>query len=316
MLQILRAIMSIKQLAQFLRLPNLLIMAVTQYLIQYWVIVPALVAHQLSPTLSFATFGGLVLYTLLIAGAGNIINDILDAPIDQINKPDKVFIGRVLSSKTAYGIYCAMNGLAIVIAICLDVISHQFLFTPIGIIIILLLYWYSATFKRQVLIGNLIIALLCAFVAVIVWWANEVAITQLTIIDEASANSLSFLLLIYTLFAFLSTMYREIVKDMQDIEGDEQQGCRTLPIATNLITAKWIAFLFGLTLVVSLAFPVLQLLSQQKYLGLSYLNLFIILPLLFSFWQLKRATNPTDFKQLSSLIKWIMLGGLGLLFAL
>ncbi len=291
-------------------------MAITQYLIQYWVIVPALKAAHLSPVLSYFTFSCLVIYTILIAAAGNIINDIFDAPIDKINKPNEVIVGKVISKKSAYWLYYSMNIIAISIAIYLDISTNQLLFTPAGMVIIALLYWYSKTFKRQILIGNLVIAILCAFVAVIVWWAELSPITQRLDFDAFQGDELTFLLLIYTLFALLSTMYREIIKDIQDVEGDQLQNCRTLPIFSGIKTAKWVAFLFGVMLSLSLIFPSVQLWQRQQYWSLAYLFTFILLPLFYSFIQLSTATKPVHFKRLSSLIKGIMLAGLGLLFAL
>ncbi len=293
---------------------NLVIMALTQIAVQYWVVQPKLMIAGLSTNLNGLSFLGLVLYTLLIAGAGNIINDILDAKIDLINKPQKMIIHRLISIEKAYWIYYLLNGMALLIALVLDVYLQKVYFIPIGLSVILLLYAYSKWFKQQLLIGNIVVALLCAFTPSIVWLAEQSAIQQFELIEPKLASEMTFLLTVYAFFAFLSTMYREIVKDVQDVAGDEAHGCKTLPIVAGIKIAKWVALLFGGALAIVLVIFMQPFLVNELYVKFGFLLLVVLLPLLLSFGYLWKAQQTKHFKQLSQSIKFIMLMGLSLLF--
>ncbi len=306
--------MTLKAWLTLVRYPNLVIIGLTQIVVQYWVIRPKVVAVGLSTTLDEQSFLGLMLYTMLIAGAGNIINDILDANIDQINKPQKMIIHRLISLEKAYLAYYFLNGAALLIALILDIYLQKTYFLSIGFGIIMLLYAYSKWFKQQILIGNIVVALLCAFTPGIVWLTEQSAIQQLEQVNPLLASEMTSLLKVYVLFALLSTMYREIVKDLQDIVGDKMHGCKTLPIVVGIKTTKWVALLFGGALAIVLVIFMQPFLTSELYVKFSYLILAVLLPLLLSFGYLWKAQQTKHFNQLSQGIKVIMLIGLSLLF--
>ncbi len=306
--------MTLKTWLTLVRYPNLAIIGLTQIVVQYWVIRPKLVAAGLATNLNEQSFLGLMFYTILIAGAGNIINDILDANIDQINKPQKMVIHRSISIEKSYLAYYFFNGAALLIALILDIYLQKTYFLSVGFGIIILLYAYSKWFKQQVLIGNVVVALLCAFTPGIVWLAEQSAIQRFEQVNPILASEMTYLLKVYVLFALLSTMYREIVKDLQDIVGDKMHGCKTLPIIVGIKATKWVAFLFGGVLAIVLVIFMQPFLINELYIKFSYLLFAVLLPLLISFGYLWKAQQTKHFNELSQGIKFIMLIGLSLLF--
>jgi len=194
--------------SKLIRWENLAIVAVT-LLVLRWV-------FPVAPNLSTGAFVAMLVGTMAIAAAGNIINDIFDYEIDVINKPTAVIINNQISILAAWWGYVGFNLLGIGLAIVfLPTVLLLFFLGAIG-----LLFLYSYRFKKWPLIGNLTVALLCAWVVVEFWWVAAAGL-------ESETNTL---LLGYTFFAFQSTLIRELTKDLEDQEGDQQQDCLTFPL--------------------------------------------------------------------------------------
>lgn len=298
---------------QFLRLPNLIIVALTQYLLYFLLLRPYFETYQIPLSLDAFHFFLLVLTTILIAASGYVINDILDYKIDQFNKPEKVFINNQISISRAWQLYYFIIGLGGVISIYLAIHVNQFPLFFIYPIAVFLLWAYSKYFKKGVLIGNIIVSVFCAFVAGIVLFAERKAFFLLNEQNEEIGFRVGLLFGGYLLFAFLSTMFREIIKDIEDIEGDRKMNCRTLPIISGIKVSKIIAFSFGIILFILIIFFNLWLFENNEFFGLLYSILGIVFPLGFAFWKLKSAESQKQFHQLSQLSKFIMLSGLILL---
>lgn len=303
-------------LARLLRFPNLLIVAITQYLLYYALILPALDKHELLPLLPEPQRSLLVLVTVLLTAGGNIINDIIDFKTDLINRPEKVVINRYISIQAAYWLYFSTLLIGFIIAFYLGLLVGNVVLVNIYPLAAILLFVYSFSFKKKVLVGNLLIAFFCAGVAGIIWFAEREAFGQLMVVDAASANQLINIIIWYLTFAFLSTAYRELIKDMEDILGDIGRNCNTLPIVYGVPVAKKVAFLFG----GSLFLFILAMLAIEQalftYLGLVVLFLLVLAPLGYSFYLLYKAEEKQPFHQLSQLAKLIMLGGLVMLMVL
>jgi 4-hydroxybenzoate polyprenyltransferase len=264
----------------FLRLTrvwNLLILAVSQYFTGVMLISPAKVFDLRFFLLATATG--------LIAAAGYIINDYYDIKIDLVNKPERVVIGKGITRRYALMLHTVLSLLGIAIGLFLD--------WRIGIINFssaFLLWWYSNDLKRQPLIGNVVVALLTAMGIIIVD-----ALYQ-------TGNSLIF---IYASFAFFMTLIREIIKDMEDLKGDDTFGCRTLPIIWGMRKTKF--FIYGIIFLFSLTVIFLNVIFVQ--LPLYYFLVFLFIPLLWLLVQLVRADTKKDFGWLSNFCKVIMLLG-------
>jgi 4-hydroxybenzoate polyprenyltransferase len=300
------------KLASFLKLvrfPNLAIVALTQYLMQYLVLVPALKAAGLSPNLSPFDFTLLVLTTVFIAAGGYLINDLLDYEADLINKPDSVFVNRVFAEQTVWFFYWASILISFATAWYLDIFRNKLPMVAIQMAIVSLLYFYSRWFKKMPLIGNLAVAIFCALVAVIVPFADWENLAEM----KGLSSGLASLLIGYTWFAFASTLLREIVKDMEDIEGDARLGLNTLPIRFGERTAKKWAIGVGVALLFSLLWFVLLLVQRQQFISAGFTVVGVGVPLAYLLNSIQKANKKTDYSKASRMAKTLMLLGLILL---
>src|SRR5690606_29561780 len=139
-----------------------------------------------------------------------------------------------------------------------------------------LLWSYSTYFKQRVLIGNVIVSIFCAFVAGIVWFAERHTFAELQQQDVPLAWHVQLVLSFYLSFAFLSTMFREIIKDMEDVKGDDTLHCRTLPIVFGIRRAKWVAAFFGFVLLLGLFYLSALLWTYSQLFQLAFMTLGII----------------------------------------
>ena len=226
-----------KQLGAFFKLvrwPNLLITALMMCLVHYCLM------HMES---SFP-FTLLVISMVLIQAGGYVINDIFDKDIDEINKPDKIIVGKVFTEKQCNVFYISLTiiGLACALAASLMALGSKFI-TVFACMALLacLLYSYSSRYKKKLVVGNLIVSLSVAFAVFVPWLFEMIYISKhellLMTMQPLMRISLRFVL-IYTAFAFIMTLIREIVKDMQDVVGDGHSHCRTIPIIWGMNAAQ------------------------------------------------------------------------------
>lgn len=276
-----------KFLVSFLRLTrvwNLIILAVSQCFTAIMLISTVNIFH--------VRFLLLVVSTGLIAAAGYIINDYYDVKIDLVNKPERVVIGQGITRRYAILLHSVLSILGVAVGLYLD--------WRIGFInfaAAFLLWWYSNDLKRQPLIGNIVIAILTGLSIVIV---------------DALYHTGNPLIFIYASFAFFMTLIREIIKDMEDLKGDNTFGCRTLPIIWGIRKTKFLVY----TIIVILSATVILLNRFFVKLPVSYFILFLFIPLLWLLYSLVRADTKKDFSWLSTFCKMIMLlGVLSMAFA-
>ena len=220
---------------RLIRFPNLLIVAITQYLLQYIVLSTAFKSAGIEKSLDDFHFFLLVISTITITISGYIINDILDYDLDIINKPDKVAINKIIPLKTAYYFYHSNNFFGFLISLYLAIYIQNLPLVLIYPAAILLLYFYSKTLKKIAFWGNFTVAIFCAFVAGIVLFAERNAFFEL---PQEEFQIVKLVFTAYFLFAFLSTFYREIIKDIEDLKGDIKNECETLPIKYGVPFAK------------------------------------------------------------------------------
>lgn len=267
---------------KLIRVNNLLIIIFTQYMVKLFLIDESL---QLIQTFSDLRLLGLVSATVLIAAAGYIINDYYDIKIDTINKPERVIIGRFIKRRVALGLNFLLNFIALWIAYKL---SKEIFWTCFfsGF----LLWVYSNQLKRLPLLGNLSIAFL----------------TAVTVIILVLYNPQNHLLVYpFGMFAFFITLIREIVKDMEDMRGDETFGCKTLPIIWGIRRTKQVIYIFYFTFATILLFTYFSFPTTFAL----YLYGIVLPPLVYFFVRLVRADTRKDFHYLSQLCKAIMVLG-------
>ncbi len=305
--------------------------ALTQYLLQYYILLSELKKVNLTPLLPDFEFFLLVFSTILIAAGGYIINDIEDVEIDKFNKSEKKqIVGRIYPLSISWKMYIFSIILGFMISIYLAFFIHNFVQILIYPAAVGMLYAYSKWWKRQPLIGNLVIAFFCAFVAWIVFYAekinfiseklhNVIARNELPLRGQ-EANFLSegmqqegydFLKLTfvgYAIFAFISTLFREIIKDIEDVQGDKADNCRTLPIVIGVDSSKKWAFVVGLIFLILVV--IFSFILRGDWVRIFILNLSISLPIIYALFLLIKSQKKEDFSFLSKLAKFIMLSGL------
>ena len=287
---------------KLVRFQNLAIIAFVQCLIRFALFEPFNVAI----TLNHFGFFLLVLSTLCIAAGGNIINDLFDLEIDRINKPIKVLIGKSISSKTANILYVALTVLGVLIGFYLSNIIGRPGFAVLFIGIAALLYLYASYLKSILLVGNIVVSILVAMSILIVGLYDLLpAITPINQQTQATFFSIVF---DYAMFAFFINLIREIVKDIQDVNGDKKGNMNTLPILLGRKRATKVVFVMGIAIIAAVVWYVYEYLFSKQWLVLYFLFL-ILAPLLFFTVKIFSAEKPSDYDFLSKWLKFIMLTG-------
>jgi 4-hydroxybenzoate polyprenyltransferase len=270
----------VKNLLKLIRWNNLLIVAVSQYSAAYFLIKPMnLRALLMDPKMLLLCLG-----TVLITAAGYVINDYYDIKIDYINKPERVVVGRFLKRRPIIILHATLNTLGVLAGV---LVSWQI--GVINFLVIGLLWLYSNQLKRLPLLGNLTVALLTGLSVFVVYVLYRESI---------------FLFATYAFFAFFISLIREIIKDMEDIEGDKKFGCKTLPIAIGIRKSKLVIYLISVIFLLVVA----VLLQQEPKFWWVFSGLVLMLGWLCK--QLFKADKSIDFANLSTLSKQIMILGL------
>lgn len=288
---------------KLIRYQNLLLLAFMQLIFRY----VFFQSQDIPLALADWQYGLFVLSTVLIAAGGYVINNIFDQHTDTINKPNTVIIGKSISETQGYNFYIGLTVTGVSIGFYLSNVIAKPGFATIFILIAATLYLYATNLKQMMLIGNIIVALLLSFSVVIIG-VFDLFPTIHEGNQQQMANLFS-ILLDYAIFAFMINLLREIVKDIEDVDGDYNQGMNTLPIVIGKSrTAK---IVFGLSFI-----PLLLILHYiYNYLfGLVFVTLyllfFVVGPLLYFALKMWTAKTKKEFHNLSFLLKWILLFGI------
>lgn len=267
-------------LISFLRLTrvgNLLILALAQY---FTAIMLIPVGNALD-----IRFLLLVMSTVMIAAGGYIINDYYDIKIDLVNKPERVVIGKGITRRYAILFHTLLSIGGVLIGILLD-----WRIGVINFVSAFLLWWYSNDLKRQPFIGNVVVGLLTGLAILIV---------------DALFQTGNKLVFVYATFAFFMTVIREIIKDVEDLKGDDTFGCKTLPIIWG--TRKTKSFIYAVVVVFVLSVVVINYFYAE--LPVWYFLIFLMVPLIALIAMLVKADTKKDFSRLSTFCKLILLLG-------
>ncbi|WP_246034077.1 geranylgeranylglycerol-phosphate geranylgeranyltransferase [Flavobacterium sangjuense] len=258
-------------------------------------------------SLSDWQYGLLVLATVLIAAAGYVINDILDQETDYDN--DKVIVGKYISEKAAYNLYFILNITGVGIGYYLASVIQKPSFAGAFIIISATLYMYATSLKQMLLIGNIIVALLLSFSIIIIGLFDLLPATYEG--NQKEMGLIFSVLIDYAIFAFIINLIREIVKDMEDVEGDKNAGMSTLPIAIGLNKTSKIAAVLGIIATLILLWYINDnLMSSKLYYAAIYGLLFIVAPIIFFVVKVWNANEKEEFHILSNVLKWVIFFGI------
>lgn len=287
---------------KLLRWPNLIFIILTQWLFYYCIYLPLFQIPQ--PFL----LTWLIIGSVCIAGAGYIINDYFDLNIDKINKPGKNVLNTVINRRWAI-VWHMLLSVAGIVATALAVGLGKWYLIMANIFCVLLLWFYSTSLKRELLIGNFVISLLAAWTVLILFFSQ---VSFVEAFNTTNYNTLKFfrLAFLYGGFAFIISLIREAIKDVEDREGDAQYGCRTLPIYAGLRTTKVYISIWIIVLIAALIILQLYILQFGWFFAVLYSILLIIIPLIYLLLQLRKANSIKDFRKLSGLTKTIMLSGI------
>ncbi len=311
-------IRQLRSILRLIRFPNLVIIAATQYAMRYLLMEPLLPSQTFSLQFGEVQFGLLVLSTIFIAAAGYIINDYFDTQSDMINKPARVVVGVRISRRVAMTLHALLNiigvGLGVYLAFYVEIPSLSFVF----VLATGLLWFYSTSYKRQFLVGNLSVAFLTGLVPLMVVLFEIPLLNreygQVMLRNEASFNYIFAWVAGFSFFAFLTTLIREVIKDAEDFEGDMAYGMKTVPI---LLGTFWTKFAVVGMILVTLCLLVFLLLKYimfsvepADYFSMIYFLIFLVIPLIMLMIQVITAKDKRGYRRASTLIKMVMLTGI------
>lgn len=297
---------------RLIRIQNLVFLAFIQLLMRQVVLMPILQKYGFEISQDNSSLILLIIATVFIAAGGYVLNDYFDIKIDKINRPEKLIVTNQISKRTAMLLHQILTGIGMAAGLLLAYFTRSFTLAFIFIVIPGLLWFYSASYKRQFMTGNLIVAFLAGMAVLVV------AIAEVAVLHKEYAN-LIFETPIpgqfygwlggFALFSFLTTWIREIIKDMQDEAGDREMECRTMPIKWGFKRTK--NFLYVLVLITIAALYVIN----AKYIEFAgnatsnYITFGLVLPLLALSYLIYVAKYPKEFQQAATMAKFIMLIG-------
>lgn len=246
--------------------------------------------------------------SILIAAAGYIINDYFDLNIDEVNKPRRLVVDRVIKRRWAIVLHVVLSITGIAIGFYVDFTTRIWLLGFSNAACVFLLFIYSTTLKRRFLVGNILISLLTAWVVLVVAWCEYNHLIRTN--HSLRADKILRDTFLYAGFAFVISLIREVIKDMEDIEGDRRYGCKTMPIvwginATKVFVAVWLIVLIGTLVIIQI-----YALRLHWWLSVVYSLILIIAPLIQIMRKLYKAQIPADFHRLSTMVKFVMFTGI------
>ena len=289
---------------------NLFFIALTQFLYHDFIIHPVLSNTDHLPVIDGLNFYLLSAASVLIAAAGYIINDYFDINIDLVNKPSGNVLDSIISRRWAIAWHFTLSFTGVLLSAYVSWKTSLWFILIGNTICVMLLFGYSVSLKRKLLSGNILISLLTAWVILILAISEFNIYTINVPVLQNALNKILRIGVLYAGFAFILSLIREAVKDVEDMHGDEKYGCRTMPIvwgvnATKVYVAVWLIVLVAVLIIIQ--FYVVQF---GWWLPIAYSVALIILPLLFFLYRLYHAKTEKDFHFLGNLAKLIMLTGI------
>jgi len=254
-------------------------------------------------------YGLLVLSTVLIAAAGYVINDIFDQETDKENKPDKVIVGKSISESKAYNIYAVLNISGVAIGFYLSNVIMRPNFAAIFVLIAATLYIYATSLKQMMILGNIVVALLLSTSVIIIGIFDIFPATNSA--NQGVMASMFSILLDYAIFAFMINLLREIVKDLEDFDGDFKQGMSTLAIVLGIPKTSKLVFALSFIPVITLLIYINNYLVSNNLIAATiYSFIFVLAPMLYFSIKIWTAQSKSDFQKLSKVLKWILFFGI------
>lgn len=299
---------------RLVRIGNILFIAIFQILLRYCVILPILEHQGIEPALSLSRFILLVIATTTLAASGNVINDYFDVSADRINRPEKVIVGQTINRRTVLLTHVILTLIGMFTGLFLAFVFRKESYALLFIVVPVILWFYSTTLKKQMLIGNLTVALLIALSAYLVVSMEFTALVRrlgASVVDSQACSMAWFYTSGFAFFALITNLAREIIKDMEDIQGDRACGCHTLPIDMGIGYSKTIVVILEIMTIVAIwaAYLFSTRLSNVPYIE-AYLTLLLTVPTIVICFLVVRAQESRQFHRASLLSKIVMLAGM------
>jgi 4-hydroxybenzoate polyprenyltransferase len=275
----------------------------------YCIIHPIFFTAGVIPNIHGHYFVLLMISSIVIAAAGYIINDYFDLNIDQVNKPDKLIVEKVINRRWVILWHLLLSLIGILLFLYIDIKTNTRFLTIANAGCVLLLFLYSISLKKKLLVGNILISILTAWVILVIAWAETSNLLQ-TMAIGSYTEKITRITFLYAGFAFVISLIREVVKDMEDIEGDRRYGCKTMPIVWGIIASKIFIAVWLVVLIAALSIVQFYVLQFRWWWSAAYCIIFIIVPLLHIFRKLFQANTSADYHKLSTAIKVTMFTGI------
>lgn len=289
---------------KLIRYKNLLMLVFMQLIFRYGF----LKLQNIPLGLSNFNYCLLILSTVLIAAAGYVVNDIFDQDTDSYNKPKDLIVGRKITEATAYNIYAGLNIAGVLLGFYISYLIGHYNFSTLFVLIAALLYMYATSLKQIAVVGNLVVALLLGVSVLII---GVYDLFPVMMVGNRVAGSLFSVLLDYAIFAFMINFIREIVKDLEDIKGDDANGIRTLAVILGVKKTNYLVAVLTLIPIAFLAQYIFKyLVSNNLFVSVFYALAFIIAPLFYFIIKIVTAQEQKEFGQLSLLLKLVLLAGI------
>lgn len=304
---------------KLVRVKNLIFIVILQLVMQQAVLMPILQKYGFDYSSVNLQLILLIVATVCIAAGGYVLNDYFDVKIDAINRPERLIVNRLITKRNAMIFYLVITALGVISGLILAYLTRSFTLMFIFVVVPGLLWFYSSSYKRQFMIGNLIVSFSAALTVLVVA-ISELAVLQLeygNLIYETPIPGQFYLWIGgFSFFSFLVSWLREIIKDMEDVEGDRELECRTMPIKWGITKSKWFVYFLILITVASLLVINTFIIEFQGNLTLRYIIFGLIIPLTVMAFLTNRAKNSFDFHRISTFLKFIMFIGVmyGLIF--
>ena len=292
---------------KMIRLRNLLFIALTQLLFQFCIYYPLYEGNI--PADDNRRFILLVFASLLIAAAGYIINDYFDINIDEVNKPERMVVDKVINRRWAIAWHFILSITGILLTMLALPVFDKWYLVLGNIFCVIMLWFYSTTFKRKLLIGNIAISVLTAWTILLIFF-SKVSVSDAFGAAHPGQPKLFRFAFLYAGFAFIISLIREAVKDIEDMPGDARYGCRTMPIVWGANAAKVYIAVWMIILISMLVIVQVYVLQFQWWWAVVYCILMIIVPLLYIFLKLFKASSVQEYHKLSSWTKLVMFTGI------
>ncbi len=310
-----------KEFLKLIRWQNLIVIITTMVLMRYAVLAPLVskigvilikgTGEEIPMTLQFPwyDFALLVIATVFITAGGYVINDYFDIKTDLINK-GKVIVGTKIPRREAIMWHSIFNIIGVAAGFYVSYKSGYIWLGSLFLVTSGLLYFYSASYKRQFLIGNILVAILTAMVPMLVVFYEWPALYRYYSVNAIKLPEINFIIYWvggFALFAFLINLIREIVKDIEDFEGDIAYGRNTVPVVIGVNSAKVVSICL-IVFTIGLLYITWHLFIND-IITLLYVSVAIVLPLLFVIYRLAKSKKRKQLHRSSSLIKAVMITG-------